>query len=234
MPDAPTADVAQELSEHKRHHDEHGGRPGTRHDRALVVIEAVMLSLVALVAAWSGYCAAEWSTKSSDLLADSQETQAKADTAKQEALQLRTFDSVAFDAAFDAYVSKDRPAFRLAVKRLRPAYREAFEAWLATRPLTNPHARRDPSLMPQYRIAEEGQARRLARRAHAQFEAASRAGDNSDRYVRVTVILASVLFILGISGHFPVRSARFALIGIAGILIAYSVVELIRLPGLPS
>lgn len=230
MPDTSTADVGQELADRKR---EHGGHGSSGHDR-LVITEAVMLSLVALVAAWSGYCAAEWSTKSSDLLASSQEAQAQADTAKQEAFQLRTFDSVAFDAAFTAYVTKDRPAFRLAVKRLRPAYREAFKAWLATRPLTNPNARRDPTLMPQYHISEEGQARRLGLRAHAQFEAASRAGDNSDRYVRVTVILASVLFIVGISGHFPVRSARYFLIAIGGVLISYSVIELVSLPGLPS
>ncbi len=230
MPDLSTADVGQELADRKREHSAHGS---AGHDR-LVIIEAVMLSLVALVAAWSGYCAAEWSTRSSDLLADSQETQAKADTAKQEALQLRTFDSVAFDAVFTAYVTKDRRAFRLAVKRLRPGYREAFRAWLATRPLTNPDARRDPTLMPQYRIPEEAQARRLRTRAHAQFEAASMAGNNSDRYVRVTVILASVLFILGISGHFPVRTARYFLIAIGGVLIAYSVIELLSLPGLPS
>lgn len=230
MPDISTADVGQELAGHKR---EHGGHGTSGHDR-LVIIEAVMLSLVALVAAWSGFCAAEWSTESSDLLADSQENQAKADTAKQEGLQLRTFDSVAFDAAFTAYVTKDRPAFRLAVRRLRPDYREAFRAWIATRPLKNPDAPRDPTLMPQYRIPEEGQGRRLTLRAHAQFEAASRAGNNSDRYVRVTVILASVLFILGISGHFPVRSARYTLIVIGGVLITYSVFELVRLPGLPS
>ncbi len=59
------------------------------------------------------------------------------------------------------------------------------------------------------------------------------AGNNSDRYVRVTVILASVLFILGISGHFPVRTARYFLIAIGGVLIAYSI-ELLSLPGLPS
>lgn len=232
MPETPTADVGQELAEHRRHHGDHGHSPHG-HDR-LVIMEAVMLSIVALLAAWSGYCAAEWSTKSSDLLAASQETQAKADTAKQDALQLRTFDSVAFDAAFSAYVTKDRPAFRLAVKRLRPAYREAFEAWLATHPLTNPHARRDPMLMPQYQIPQEAEGRRLSKVAHAQFKAASRAGSDSDRYVRVTVILASVLFIVGISGHFPVRAARYFLIAIGGVLITYGVVELVRLPGLPS
>ncbi len=89
-------------------------------------------------------------------------------------------------------------------------------------------------LMPQYQIPQEAQARRLSKQAHAQFEAASRAGSDSDRYVRVTVILASVLFIIGISGHFPVRGARYFLIAIGGVLIAYSVVELVRLPGLPS
>src|SRR4051794_4261067 len=109
MPDSSTADIGQELADHRSHH---GGHAPPGHDR-LVIIEALMLSLVALVAAWSGYCAAEWSSESSDLLASSQEVLAQADTAKQEALQLRTFDSVAFDAAFTAYVTKDRPAFRL-------------------------------------------------------------------------------------------------------------------------
>jgi hypothetical protein len=49
--------------------------------------------------------------------------------------------------------------------------------------------------------------------------------------VRLTVILAAVLFLVGIGSRFPVRSARYGLIGIAAVLLAVSVVQLLGLPG---
>ena len=45
------------------------------------------------------------------------------------------------------------------------------------------------------------------------------AGGNSDGYVRTTVYLATVLFLVGISGHFRVRAARLGLIGIGGFIL---------------
>lgn len=226
-----TVEAGDALSEQRRH-AAHGAPTG--HDRLISILEAVLLSLVALVAAWSGYCAASWDTRSSDLLAASLELQVAAQAATQEALQIRTFDGVAFDAAFSAYVAGDRPALRLAVRRLRPEYRRVFTEWLASKPLKNPDAARDPSLLPGYRIPQEAEGRRLAAQAHASMKAANRAGDHSDKYVRLTVILASVLFLIGISGHFQVRVARYALIGIGSVLILYSVVALLQLPGPPA
>lgn len=228
---ALTAEAADTLGEH-RQHSGHGEM--NRHDRLISIVEAVLLSLVALVAAWSGYCAASWDTRSSDLLTQSLELQVQGQAAAQEGLQIRTFDGVAFDAAFDAYVAKDRPAFRLAIRRLRPEYQKAFDAWLATKPATNPNAPADPSKMPQYRIPQEIRGRALAAKAKASFRQAVDAGNTSDKYVRITVILATVLFLIGISGHFPVRIARYALIGIGTVLILYSVVALAGLPGPPG
>jgi hypothetical protein len=77
-------------------------------------------------------------------------------------MQLRTFDSVSFNAAFAALVSEDKSALRVARRRLRPGYRPAFDAWLATRPLTNPNAPPGPAYLPQYRVPEEERARALA------------------------------------------------------------------------
>jgi hypothetical protein len=228
---AMTAEAGDALSEHRR---QGAHQAPTGHDRLISIIEAVLLSLVALVAAWSGYCAAAWDTRSSDLLTQSLELQVAGQAASQEALQIRTFDAVAFDAAFDAYVAGDRPAFRLAVRRLRPEYRSAFNAWLATKPATNADAPADPSQLPQYRIPQEARGRALTAKAGVSFRQAVAAGDNSDKYVRLTVILATVLFLIGISGHFPVRAARYALIGIGTVLILYSVVTLLGLPGPPA
>jgi hypothetical protein len=229
------ADAGGELAERRRHAGGHGAGHGqSGHERVLSIAEAVLLSLVALVAAWSGYCAASWDTLSSDRLAQSLEIQVAAQAAKEDALQIRTFDSVSFDAAFSAYVVHDQPAFELAVRRLRPEYRRAFRAWLALHPLKNRSAPADPSLMPQYRVTQAEQARALTAKAHASFLSASAAGNTSDKYVRITVILATVLFLIGISGHFTVRLARYGLIGIGCVLITYSLVQILGLPGPPG
>jgi hypothetical protein len=49
--------------------------------------------------------------------------------------------------------------------------------------------------------------------------------------VRVTVLLAAVLFLVGLGSRFPVRVARYGLNAIAGVLLVVSVVQLLGLPG---
>ena len=55
-------EVGKEIAEHAKH----GGdqKAAERRDRLLSITEAVLLSIVALLAAWSGYAAAKWSTES--------------------------------------------------------------------------------------------------------------------------------------------------------------------------
>ena len=44
-------------------------------------------------------------------------------------------------------------------------------------------------------------------------------------------LLAAVLFLVGIGSRFPVRVARYGLVGVASALLVLSVVQLLRLPG---
>jgi hypothetical protein len=197
-------------------------------------VEAVILSIVALLAAWSGYSAAKWSTHSSLLLASASTKRTEWSVAEIQANQIRTLDSVSFNAAEAAYVSKDTRLYRVAVKRLRPGYRPAFNAWIATHPLTNPNAPPGPAYMPQYRIPQEAQARVFNEQAGADFSEGQSAAVTADKYVRLTVLLAAVLFLVGIGSRFPVPVARYGLIGIAAVLLVISVVQLLGLPGPPS
>ena len=48
-----------------------------------------------------------------------------------------------------------------------------------------------------------------------------------------TVFLATVLFLVGISGHFRIRQARYALIVVGALLLGFSIVQLLGLPGPP-
>jgi hypothetical protein len=204
------------------------------HDRAVAIAEAVMLAVVAVLAAYSGYAAAKWGTRSSVSLASASTARTKANQAHIEALQIRTLDSVAFNAWFTAFTAGDPGDQRLAERRLRPGYRPAFHAWRATDPAHNPNAPPGPGYMPQYRIPQDATARLYDAKADAQFARGSDAGDTSDKYIRDTVFLATVLFLVGIASHFQVRPARLGLIGVAAAMLVFSVVQLITLPGPPG
>jgi hypothetical protein len=194
----------------------------------------VLLSIVALLAAWSGYSAAKWGTESSISLAKASSTRTKASLAGIQGTQIRTLDSVSFNAAETAYAAHNAKLFALAVRRLRAGYRPAFNAWLATHPLKNPNAPPDPSYTPQYRIPQEAQARMLTAQADAYFTKGESDAGTADKYVRLTVLLAAVLFLIGIGSRFPLRVARYALIGVAAAILVLSLVQLLSLPGPPS
>jgi hypothetical protein len=222
------SEVGKEIAEHAKL------EAHERRERMLSIAEAVLLSVVALLAAWSGYAAAKWSTESRVSLAESSTARAKANRANLEALELRNFDSSTFEAWFAAYTAGNEQAMELAERRFRPEFRVAFDAWRATRPETNPRAPRGPTYMPQYRQPELRVGERLDARADEAFATGASAGKTADDYVRTTVFLAVVLFLVGISAHFPLRSARYGLIGLAAVLLVVSLVRLAQLPGLPD
>jgi hypothetical protein len=224
-------EVGKEIAEHSRRSE-----PASEHrrDRLLSITEAILLSLVAVLAAYSGYAAAKWATESSVSLARASTSRAKANRADLEALQIRTLDSVSFNAWFAGFSAGNANAQRIAEKRFRPGYRPAFKAWLATDPAHNPHAPPGPAYMPQYVIPQEQLSFAYDGEADGLFLKGAQAGATSDKYVRVTVFLATVLFLVGISGHFPLRQARYGLIGVGGLLLVFSVAQLLELPGPPA
>ncbi len=223
------SEVGKEINEHAQHADAHEGR-----DRLISITEAVLLSLVALLAAWSGYAAAKWSTQSRLELATASSLRIDGNRADENAFELRNFDSSTFDAWFTAYSVGNKTAMRLAEHRFRPEFKVAFDAWRATKPETNARAPRGPTFMPQYKEPGVVEARALDARAKAAFLNGEKDGSTADKYIRLTVVLASILFLVGISTHFPLRGIRYGLIGLSIALLVLSLVQLSALPLPPS
>ena len=217
-------EVAPELA---RHADEHRH---ARHDRLLSIAEAVVLSVVTLLAAWSGYAAAKWSTESRLELAEAASLRSEASRAYQQSLTLRVGDATTFNSWFAAYLVGDRTSLAVAERRFRPEYRPAFEAWLATKPFTNPAAPPGPQSMPQYHPAGEAEFRELDVRARETYADGQHSGEVADDYVRTTVVLASVLFLVGISSHFSIRPVRVGVLALAAVLLLAATVAIVRLP----
>ncbi|MCJ7438238.1 MAG: hypothetical protein MUP97_10825, partial [Acidimicrobiia bacterium] len=121
------AETSKEIAEHARHNAGHSsGR-----DRIITIIEAALLAIVALMAAWSGYSAAKWSTESRLTVDDSATTRNAANTEELAALDARLGDGLVFNAWLGAHALNNPTATEIAVKRFRPELRIAFDAWLA-------------------------------------------------------------------------------------------------------
>jgi hypothetical protein len=232
------SEVGKEIAEHRARVAEEAEKEAPAaeakgRDRLITIIEAVLLAVVAVLAAWSGFAAAKWGTESSLQLAKASAARTEANRTDLESFQLRNFDSLTFNAWFTAYVAGNKRAERVAELRFRPNFLVAFNAWLKTDPFTNPNAPKGPTYMPQYVQPGLAQANRLDAQANIHYAAGEAAGSNSDGYVRTTVYLATVLFLVGISGHFRVRAARLGLIGIGGLILTFSVVLLLLAPKPP-
>ena len=232
MPEGLSAtEVSKEIGEHAKHAGEHGGMD--KRDRMISIAEAIILSAVAITAAWSGFSAAKWGTESSLKLAKASATRSEANRQFQQALTYRVGDATTFNAWFGAYISGNKQAARVAEKRFRPEYRVAFNAWMATHPFTNPNAPSGPGYMPQYHPAGANESVALDAQATALYDEGQHAAETGDKYIRTTVILASVLFLVGISSHFPLRGVRIGLITVGVALLLVAVVSIILLPPPP-
>jgi hypothetical protein len=205
-----------------------------RHSRIVQICEAVLLALVTIAAAWAGYSAARWGTASRVEIAQSSTLRNLATRADLEALSVRNFDSSTFNAWYIAFTLNSPQKEAIAVRRFRPAFRVAFDAWMATNPLHNPNAPPGPTYMPQYKIPAQAQANAYDNAATAKFNAGTQDGTTGDEYVRITVFLAAVLFLVGIGSTFKLYGVRYSLIGFGSVLLIIALVLMAREPGLPA
>jgi hypothetical protein len=213
--------------------DGHGGADD-RHSRIVQICEATLLALVTIAAAWAGYSAARWGTDSRVEIAQSSTLRNLATRADLEAISLRNFDASTFNAWFIAFTLNSPQKEAIAVRRFRPQFRVAFNAWMATDPLHNPKAPPGPTYMPQYKLPAQTQANKLDNQADAKFNAGNQAAQTGDNYVRITVFLAAVLFLVGIGSSFKLYGVRYSLIGFGAVLLVISIVLIAQQPGLPS
>jgi len=210
------------------------GKVEDRHSRIVQICEAVLLALVTVTAAWAGYSAAKWGTASRVDIAQSSTLRNLATRDDLTAISLRNFDASTFNAWFIAFTLNSPQKEAIAIRRFRPQFLVAFNAWMATDPLHNPHAPPGPTYMPQYKLPVQAQANALDNQADAKFNAGNAGALTGDNYVRITVFLAAVLFLVGIGSSFKLAGVRYALVAFGSVLLILSIVLILQQPGLPS
>ena len=88
--------------------------------------------------------------------------------------------------------------------------------------------------MPEYEQPGQDKANELDAEAEQHFKEGEEAGTRADDFVRVTVYLASVLFLIGISTQFRLRGARLGLVAVGGGMLLLSIIQLANLPAPPG
>lgn len=201
-----------------------------RRTRATQIVCAVVLSLATMTSAWCAYQAALWSGVQTFRLAAAQKAGRDGAAAKMAALQLRAFDASVGIAWMQARFEGNERQEKFIFDRFRPEMKQAVQAWLKTDPFNNPTGPQGPLQMAEYVQPELEEAKHHDDRFGQEQAAAEHANANSDRYVLLTVLFASVLFFGGIAGTLDSHRVRVAVLAFA---IVFFVVTLAVLTSMP-
>ncbi len=222
MPETGGANI--EIAHHLSEHKESVGF------ELLEVAEALLLAIVAIATAWSGYQAALWDGHQSELYGEASKLRIQAEGAATFANQERLYNASTVVEWLIAEAHHDTKLADLFERRLLPEFRPAFEAWKKTDPLNNPNAPAGPQLMGEYRSSKAEASAKLNDQATAVFDQGTKGRDYADLYVRATVTLATVLLLVAISQRFSTRGVRIGLLLIAMFLLCLPLYRILTLP----
>ena len=217
-------EIAKHLSEHKHHASESLGH------EILEILEAILLAIVAISTAWSGYQAALWTGHQAVLYAEASKLRVEAEGAAAYANQERLYHAITVVEWIKAKAHNDQNLADLFERRLLPEFRPAFEAWKKTDPLHNPDAPAGPQMMQEYRSSKAEAAVKLSGQAAEKFDEGTEAIRRSDQYVRATVMLATVLLLVAISQRFKTRAVRVGLLVLALLVLCFPLYHIVILP----
>jgi hypothetical protein len=226
-------EIAKHLTEHGSHEGgDHADAPqkGRWRPEVVEILEAILLAIVAVATAWSGYQAALWDGESAKEYATSSRVRAEGTALQLEANQYTLYNTNVLNMWMQATSTGDKQLADFELRRFTPEFKVAFDAWLKTDPLHNVNAPPGPRYMPEYidPIMEQGDEK-LKEAEHA-FGLGVDYRLRAEHYVQLTVIFAAVLFLIAIGQRFQFRGVRTAVLGVAGATLLYAVITLLTYP----
>jgi len=170
---------------------------------------------VATVAtAWSGYQSTRWNGEQAKAAARANAFRIASAKEAGLANSQMEVDVATFTQWVNAYAQRQTRLSNFYFKRFRKEFKPAVDAWVATRPLSNPDAPLTPFAMPQYQLAARAEADRLDAEAELNAAEARRNIQRASNYVLGVVLFASALFFAGMSTKLTTPNLRIAMLAI--------------------
>lgn len=219
-------EFAHKINEQGHHH----GAAGDRSARWIELAEAIVLAVVAVATAWSGYQATKWDALSQQNYSLALRTTVMAQEKATLAGQDRLYDIVTFNGWIAAENAGNKKLAAVYEHRFRPEYAVAFMAWQKLDPLKNLSAPPGPIFMAQYTNASAQESRKLVEETKAYFEKAVNTRETGDHYVKITVSLATVLLLTALGQRFEMFGPRIVVLCIAFTLLIISTFWIVTFP----
>lgn len=209
--------------------DDDRGAPWWRsHDLAVTVI----LSITAILTAWTAFQSSKWSGAMSISFSQASSARIEASTQTGIASSRAIIDINLFTSWVEATARDDTRVADFYEKRFTPQLATAFDAWIATDPIDNPDAPNSPFAMDEYVPPGEREAQAATARADAKFDEALDDNQRGDNYTLLTVLFASVLFFVAMSSRLGTAQARWGLLGVGTVLFVVGAFLLSTFPKL--
>ncbi|MFV0525296.1 MAG: hypothetical protein ACK5RL_12470 [Acidimicrobiales bacterium] len=201
-----------------------------RDSRLIEVMAVVLLALSTVASAWCAYQSTRWNGEEATLARESTDDRVEATRLFSFGTQTVAYDSSIASAYAEAYVNGDVDLQNFYRNVLaRPEFVPVLDEWAST-------AEAGDSRLGSLLTDEDYLAGQLAgyEEAMAASDAAANeagdAGQVADRYIVLTLVLAGALFFAGVTSSFRSRAVQLALLTMAGVLVAFTVGQLVDLP----
>jgi hypothetical protein len=182
-----------------------------RHDW-VEIVATVLLAVAAVATAWSSYQANRWNGETTK--ASGRVNALRVDAARAQGLaQAQTQVDIATFIQWVNATATDEPELaEFYTARFRPEFKPAFDAWLATDPLTDPDAPPTPFAMDDYQLQAQADVERLDAEEELATATVRRNIQRSANYVLAVVLFAVALFFAGMSAKLRGTGPRKALL----------------------
>ena len=206
---------------------------GERH-ALFEILSACVIALTTVLTAWSAYQSNLWSGAQTFALQEATEQNTIAAEKAVVAQQRQTWDGILVLNFSNAWFEGKTQLADQYRARVRPELREAIDAWLATKPLENPNGPPHPLAMPVYgekvTARSNSEINEYKQAAQKATDRANKASNISDKYVLMTVLLASVLFFEAVSSRFKAPKVANSLLVFAFLMFTAIACVLVTFP----
>jgi hypothetical protein len=189
-------------------------------------LEAIIIALVALATAWSGFQAAQWNGHQAELYGEANGLNLEAVNLATSAGQEHLYNTNILNAWLNANMQGQKQIAQFYERRFLAEYKIAFDAWIKTDPFNNSEAPAGPAYMPGYHSSKMEEAGNLSSEVLSKFNQGTKARAIADDYVLNTVFLATVLVLAAISQRFQIKSIRTGLIILSFLLLLFAIMNL--------
>jgi hypothetical protein len=193
------------------------------------MLAVLLLGIGSVATAWCGLQASRWNGEEDREARDAGISRTEASEAYALGTQLFSYDANSI-AQYAGAVASGNERLQTFIREnlVRPGFRPVLDQWKATIAAgdtpTNLFADQT------YLDSLFAESTAISAESDSAMARSGEASDNADDYLIMTLLTATALFFAGVTTSFASRSARLALIAVAGTILAFTAARLIDLP----